>query len=256
MQAIIVITPINQVSEAFKNTVVSVSKNLKNGDLWIIVIDNESQEIKEEINSYLLTTNVANKKYIILHSNYESGAGNARNYGLDYILKQKIKVPYILTFIDANDEYSNEFFKILRAYFKLNRGIVTYSYFAKSFNKTSEIKHKDRSVNYHNFLKNYCSSCLTTALLIDNVALLKKFRFGSRKRANDQLFFLSAVKNFGEIQLCSKIVATYNISKAPSLSNRKYKMPIYKFMALLDHGLSFHMACYFFCFYIIKSIKK
>lgn len=256
MLPVIVITPINEVSEAFKNTIVTVFANMKNEDLWIISVDNCGLELKEEIGLRLLNEGARSKNYAVLNSDYQKGAGNARNYALDYIIKQKIETPFILTFIDSDDNYSTGFFNLLKKYFISNQGIITYSYFLKNSNKTMEIRHDDDVVDYNNFLKNYCSSCLTTALLITDRELLRKFRFGHRKRANDQLFFLSAVKSFGEIRLCSKIVAAYNISRKPSLSNRKYKMPIYKFMVLLDHGFSFHKACYYFWFYIINKIFK
>lgn len=255
---IIVITPINALTASFETTVESVFSNMRTGDIWYIVIDKGSEEINKTVKRCLLTAKrTFHKKEIecvLVNSGNNKGAGNARNYGLKLILESQITLPFILTFLDSDDFYKHNYFDILRNYFLTNKGIVTYSYEITKKSKVTQKIHENVTINYENFLKYYCSSCLSTALLITNYSDLKLFKFGNRKRANDQLFFLSAVKKFGQIKLNSEIVATYNISKTPTLSNRKYKMPLYKFLALRDHGLTIYQTVFYLFFYVKNSI--
>ena len=256
MLPIVVITPIHKISENFKWTIDSVFSNMTEKDLWVIVIDRKSPQINNEVSNFLSDSRETDGNYMVLTSKYKSGAGNTRNFGLDFVYSYKFQIPIILSFLDAGDWLNDSYFNLLRRYFEKNDGIVSFSYHIKSSQKIRKVKHRNTVVTYFDFLKNYSSACLTTSLKVSDIEYLKIFRFGKRKRANDQLFFLSAVREFGKIQLMSEIVATYNITEEPSLSNRKSKMPLYKFLALKDHRASFLEASYYFCFYVKNSILK
>ena len=86
--------------------------------------------------------------------------------------------------------------------------------------------------------------------------ILKFFRFGSRFRANDALFFYQVVKYFGKFKCFPEVILNYKIGNSKSLSGKKLIMIYYKYLSLKDFGLSNFQAIFYTILYLINGIRR
>lgn len=256
---IVTFTPIFTLNPMlFQKTAESIFCNQKSEDIWVLCIDQNSKVSVDELNR-LISFLPNSLNYKILRSNYGGGAGNTRNFALTWfwsvyeVISDSSDI--ILTFLDADDSYYPNFFNALRDHYNHSRGVVTYSYIRRSNDKLVLVEQPEAYVDYRKFLRNYCTSCLTTAVLIDDINSCKSLKFGSTLRANDQLFFLDAVRKFGGVHCKSSVQGIYNIGHATTISSNKLKMPMYKYMALRKHGLTVTESLFYMVFYALKGVK-
>ena len=227
-----------------------IQPTMSQTDLWIIVHDNqEAQHTKN-----LIGVNVK-----ILKNYANPGAGNTRNIGLDYIIKN-VHSPFILFPIDADDQIVPDTLILAKeAFAQFSENIISFGH-EKNFRKHSSTIGWDRTFNINEQLKRYRTPCGSTFVKFKEGNDLKLIRFGSRKRANDQLFFLSALKKFKTFRCIKYPILIYNMNNSKSVSRNKFKMPIYKFLALRDFGLGYIQTVYFMMHYIfvgaIRHILK
>lgn len=249
----IIITPIKSLNADFQITTRQVGQNLTSNDLWIICLDSSSDTTKYEIEK-VASEFIQPNQYKVINSNLRKFAGNTRNSAIDFI--KNIPFPYILSFLDADDFIHENYSQIIKKNFlKRQYGIISFSYERHKSGDIKIVKHKDVTLPYEKFIYNYNAGCLATSVFIRNEYDLNAARFGSRKRANDQKYFLDAVRYFGEITYKSDVVATYNINRG-SLSHKKYKMPIYKFLALIDHGIPIIKSLHILVYYIVAGVRR
>ena len=166
------------------------------------------------------------------------GAGNTRNYGLDYILKLNLN-NFLLWPIDSDDQLKQNSRSLIDQKFQKRK------YNMISFGCVQIYKRKKKEYSYEgeksfrDLLKRYSTPCGSTIIRISDNNLLKFLRFSTRKRANDQLFFLSAARYFQSCMFFKNIVLLNYCQNSNSLSAKKWKQPFYKFLVLRDIGLNY-----------------
>ena len=213
---------------------------------WVIVLDHCFGSMEELPSNSNLT---------ILESDGQPGAGNARNVGLNYI-RENVKPPFILVPIDGDDYLTFD------AMDKFRTSIQTYSEKIISFGHVKKSNLVERQFGYdgvfdfHDLLRKYTTPCGSTLLKVDSNEDIEDLKFGSRKRANDLLFFLSAVKKFGTFRNLPDVTLIYNIGNKNSLSGKKYKMIFYRYLSFRDLGLSQLYTIYLLFYYVFNGIKR
>ena len=246
---IILLTAFRGSSNILKQTIKSIIKQLNNDDMWIIVLDNQ--------NTYQY--NFLKKKYnqlIFIKNSGLKGAGNSRNLGLDYILK-KISGRFLLFPIDGDDKLTNNAIRIIKKRMKNSEfNIVTFAHRKIWPNGSSRIISYNGVCNIKDLLYNFNTVLGATIVKIDNPKILKLFRFGSRFRANDLLFFYQTVDYFGKFKFYSDIVLNSYKGNSNTLSGKKHKMPYYRYLALRDFGMSIINSVFYTLIYIFQGIRK
>ncbi len=201
---------------AFKGDKFSLLKCIRNllkimdhNDIWIIVLDN--QEFKNM---------KVDKRITILNNKLKPGAGNTRNIGLDHIISLGLN-NFLLWPIDSDDELTKNSRDLIDQKFR-NKKYKMISFGCIQIYKKKQIKYSySGKRTFRDLLKKYSTPCGSTVLRIDDNQTLKNLRFGKRKRANDQLFFLSAARYFKSCQLFNDIVILNNCQNRKYLSFKK-----------------------------------
>ena len=228
IKKIIFLTPfkgnLNQLDNCIKANLEEIGKQ----DTWIIVLDNLGFNIK----------NISfDKRIIILNYFGISGAGNARNNGLDFIIGKNFN-NFLLWPFDSDDSLvrgSRTF--VLEKFNQKKYSIMSFG--IREIHKYKKVDLCFSGVKtYRDLLNRYCTPCGSTVIGIEDSKILNLIRFGKRKRANDQLFFLTAVKVFKKCFFYKKIILLNSRVYTNSLSYKKWKQPMYKFLALKDLNLT------------------
>ena len=215
-------------------------------DKWIIVLDNSKlKNFNNIINDHRIT---------LLNYTGPAGAGNARNYGLDYIIKRKLN-NFLLWPLDGDDQLINGSRSLVTKKFsELNYSMMSFG-IVQIYTKSKQIINFSGVKKYRDLLSRYSTPCGSTIIRISQNDILKKIRFGKRKRANDQLFFLKAV-NYYEECFFNRENILLNFKNENSLSSRKWKQPFYKFLVLVDLGLEKYEIIYYFLKYINFNLSQ
>ena len=241
-----VLTPFAGNEDALVKLKENLIPQLSPNDKWIIAYDN-----LDPSDSPL----IENDQIILIQNLLNSGAGNTRNVALDYIYKN-LEDSYLLYPLDADDQIApNSISKIKKAFHKFPERVITYGH-TKVWSR-SEINIGYEGVyELESLLKKYMTPCGSTIIKIDSKNEIKELKFGHRKRANDQLFFLSAVKKFKYLRCIKDPILLYKITNNDSVSNKKYKMVIYKYLALRDFGVSMPKAIYYMLYYAFFGVMR
>ena len=244
-QKIIFLTPFKGDILLLNKCIISLLKEMNEIDKWIIVFDNSKM-----IN---FKTPIDDKRIIILNYKGQPGAGNARNYGLDYIIKNNLN-DFLLWPIDGDDQLikgSREF--VIKKFDELEYSMMSfgmvqiYKKFQKEINFYGEKKYRD-------LLRRYSTPCGSTVVRVKKNDILKKIRFGKRKRANDQLFFLNAANHYEKCFFHRKSILLVSRTNKNSLSARKWRQPFYKFLVFIDLGLNIFDTFYYFIKYLTYNL--
>ncbi len=243
---IIVITPFYGSEKNLFKLKDQLIPEFDSNDKWIIVYDN-IEPISFSHNE--------NEQIIIIQNNSASGAGNTRNIALDFIQKN-MKYPHLLYPVDSDDEIlPNSIHKIKKAFEDYQERIITFGHIKAWTNKQINIGYEG-IFNLKSLLMSYKTPCGSTIIKINSENDLKNLRFGHRKRANDQLFFLNAVKKFKYFRSINEPILLYKITNNNSVSSKKYRMIIYKYLALRDFGLSRSKTIYYMFYYAYYGFKR
>jgi glycosyltransferase involved in cell wall biosynthesis len=243
------ITLLTPFSGNLKDLKLIIKKNVNElacDDKWIIVLDNIDAHKPDLVDDSRITY----LSYI-----GEKGAGNARNFGLSYI-KETLKFPLLLLPIDGDDIIVPGAVELIKTVSNSIKDNMI------SFGHIKKWPDRQIAVSYEGFyrlddlLKRYITPCGSTVLKIGEERTLNKIQFSIRKRANDNLFFLTAAQYFGGFRCWPDPVLIYNVGNPKSLSGKKYKQIFYKYLALRDFGLSRHYTFYLLVFYIINGVKR
>ena len=218
-------------SPLFKKTYKSVISQTYTDFKWIIIDDHSDKDYLNEL--YGLTSN--DKRISILKNTGKKGAGSARNTGLEHLINDSIvNKEAFITFIDADDEWDEEFLeKSMIALLNNNYKIVTMSYRMKSKNSVSNFITNGKFNVFKNSYR-YNMACLTTSIKISNWSELDGIRFGLTAKGNDQPFFVMFLRKFGPGYAYKEILATYNVFHGKSISSNKFKMLTVRWRLLLD----------------------
>lgn len=247
---IIMITAVRGSDKNLRNLIENVLPTMHSYDLWVIVHDNQDAKYTREIES---------ENVVILQNRARMGAGNARNVALEYIRKT-IDGPFVLFPVDADDVLVPNTLKIVRsALGKFDEKII-------SFGHHKIFKSKIVTVGWNGVftlsdqLRRYRTPCGSTVVKFENVKQLEGIEFGARKRANDQLFFLKVIAKYKFFRCVKEPILEYSVGDSSSVSGKKHKMPLYKYLAMRDFGKSpisaaYYMA-YYFCFGILRHVFK
>ncbi len=95
IKRLILLTPYSGFKVILKKTISSVIQQLGRNDIWIIVLDNQSVEQYIDLKKKY-------KQLVFLRYTGPKGAGNCRNMGLDYIIREIIGKFLLLPF-DGDD---------------------------------------------------------------------------------------------------------------------------------------------------------
>ena len=238
----------------FKGDIFLLNKCIKNLleemneiDKWIIVLDNTKQKNVKNI--------ISDKRITILQYRGKSGAGNARNFGLDYIIKENLN-DFLLWPIDCDDQLINGSRSfVIKKFEDLNYSMMSFGsllIYKKSKEKINFYGEK----KYRDLLKRYSTRCGATIIRIGKNDILRTLRFGERKRANDQLFFLNSAKHFEKCFFHRKIILLNFCNNKNSLSNRKWRQPFYKFLVFIDLKLKIYEILFYFGHYLIYNLTN
>ena len=243
------LTPFYGDISILKETVSAVGRQLEPGDWWVIVLDHPKERILKELE-------IATANLVILENTLKRGAGNSRNVGLDYIA-QNINAPMILYPFDGDDNIVSGGVRLIKNVFETTDAkLVSFGHTKVFPNGTKAVVSYSGIFQLKDLLKNYNTPCGSTALRVDSANMLTKLRFGKRLRANDQLFFLGAASYFGGYQCFPQSLLIYKVGNPVTLSGKKFKMPFYKFLSLLDFGIGPFKAFYYMIYYIVFGIRR
>lgn len=244
---IVLLTAYYGEEECLARTANTILPQLSEGDLWIIVLDNISLDLPFECDG----------RVSILKYQGAPGAGNARNFGLNYLKNSSIDYPLALWPIDGDDQLKNGAVRRVREVIQQNDDrVFTFSYEIVTPSARQIINTKKGYFSVIDLLYNYCTPCGCTIVKVSDRSFFDQVKFGFRRRANDQLFFLNACRFHGRGMFVSEIILEYNVGFNRTLSSNKLKMPYYKFLALRDFGLNFPVTLYFFSVYIYRNLIK
>ena len=246
---LILLTPYMGPKDILEKNIISTIEQLDKDDLWIIVLDNEN------IDPYI---NIRKKYEQLIFMKYAGprGAGNCRNMGLDYLIKN-ISGEFLLLPIDGDDCLVDNAVKIIKHKILNNTSdVITFGHKKIWTDGTVRIIKYSGTYKIRDLLLNFRTVLGATIIKVKNSEVLKYLRFGSRFRANDVLFFYSAVNYFGEFKCYPEIILNSKRGNTNSLSGKKYKMPFYRFLALRDFGLSNIVAFIYTLRYTVQGIRK
>lgn len=243
---IIILTPVKGDVGNLMKLDMLLQRQLKPRDQWVIVFDHQKP----------LNIDFKCKNQIEIIENYEKpGAGNSRNIGLRYI-KKEYQAPFILYPLDSDDLICVDALKKIRLMCdQYKEKILSFGHIKAWGSKTVKVCYEGK-YNLEQLLKRYITPCGSTVLKIDEKAELDNLKFGHRIRANDQIFFLSAVKSYGSFRCIPEIILTYQINNKNSISFQKHKMPKYKYLSLRDFGLGRLSAAYYMIFYAVNGVLR
>ena len=246
---LILLTAFSGKKKILSDTIKSLIKQLDKNDIWIVVLDNQPIEVYDFLQKKY-------KQLKFLHHNGKKGAGICRNKGLDFIINN-IKGKFLLLPFDGDDRLTNKGVKLIKKKMQKSKyKIVSFGHNKIWPDGTKRMISYCGLFDLQALLKNYVTPCGSTVLKIHNAKILKNFKFGSRFRANDVLFFLQAVNFFNKFECCSEILLNYRIKNKNSLSAKKYKMIFYKFMAFKDFGLKNYTSFCYVIRYIIIGLRR
>ncbi len=243
---IIVVTPFHGSESILEKLKEQLISQFSEQDKWVIVYDN----IKPK--NFL---QIANKQIVVLQNNFNPGAGNARNIALEYI-QDNHNYPFLLYPIDSDDEIlPNAILKIKKSFKNYSDRIISFGHIKAWKNKKVNFGF-DGIYSLRSLLHRYITPCGSTVIKIESYSEIKDIRFGHRKRANDQLFFLNAVKKFKCFRCISEPILLYKITDSNSISSKKYRMIVYKYLALRDFGISRTMTLYYMVYYAYFGVMR
>jgi hypothetical protein len=246
MIPIIVVTPFCGDEDILISLKENLFKQLSTNDKWVIVYDHVLPKKLPQIQD---------ENIIVLENNLNPGAGNARNLALDYIEKN-YDFPYLLYPIDSDDQIlPNSIFKIRQAFSNYSEKIITFGHIKAWAKKEVHIGYEG-IYDLESLLKKYITPCGSTIVKITRPNDIKELRFGHRKRANDQLFFLNAVKKFKHLRSIADPILLYRITNSNSVSSKKYKMILYKYLALRDFGINRYVSIYYMFYFIFFGMMR
>ena len=232
--------------EDFKPLYRSVLPQLEKNDIWIIVIDGvelKDFEIFRQTNVMLFGFNSAGK------------AGLSRNFGLEKLSEQDIR-NFVILPIDGDDRMKSGALSFVKEYFiSTGSQFVVFGQERLWADGKVTLRAYEGTFAYTDQLFNYRMPLGATAVFINDKTELKQYRFGKRKRANDQGFFLSALRAKGFGHFTPKVIHEYQLNPT-SLSSKKWKMIFYKIMSLYDIGVPFVTIARILPKYIIRGILR
>lgn len=243
---IIFLTPFFGPKSLFLESWKTIGSRVKDSDTWIVVTDNLSDDFSE-----LETKNIK-----ILNYQGPRGAGNARNHGLDFIKSNFKRFPYIVWPIDSDDDLMKDAqHQAIKIITKHEGNLFSFGVMRQSPSGNHEVGYEGK-FKLKDLLKQYRTPCGSTVIKVDKYDFFENVRFGKRIRANDQLFFLSATKYYGNIYFFPITILKYNVGFRKTLSSNKMRMPKYKYLALRDFGLSRLESFYYLCWYFYENFRK
>lgn len=226
-----------------------IEKNISEltlSDQWIIVLDN-THATKDDL--------VGDSRITYLHYKGVKGAGNARNFGISYI-QENLECPLLLLPIDGDDTIvSGSLDMIKKVSEQTKDNMISFGHIKKWPDRELIVSY-DGYYQVKDLLKKYITPCGSTVLKISENSILSELKFSSRKRSNDNLFFLKAAQSFGGFRCWPDPVLVYNVGNPNSLSGKKYKQIFYKYLALRDFGLSRCYTIYLLGFYVVVGVKR
>jgi hypothetical protein len=246
---LIILTAFFGQEETLKRTIENIISQLDKDDAWVIVLDNQS------IDNLILLK----KKYsqlIFLKNCNLRGAGICRNIGLDYI-KKNINGEFLLLPFDGDDTLTSSAVRIIKnTMINTKFKVISFAHKKIWANGTQKVIRYSGVYSISDLLKKYITPCGSTVIKIHDSKILKHFRFGSRFRANDALFFYQVIKYFKKFKCRPEIVLNYKIGNPDSLSGKKLRMIYYKYMSYIDFGLSGYKALVYTMYYILNGIRR
>ena len=243
---IILITAVKGDDKNLANLIKKILPTFGPDDIWIIAYDNQEPKYVGEL---------SDKRLKILVNNGQGGAGLTRNIALDYITTHE-ESAFILYPLDADDEIMENTLRIARiAFEKYSDNIISFGH-KKCFEKKDVVVGFSGVFSLHDQLKRYRTPCGSTFIKFEAVNDLKNLKFGSRKRANDQIFFINAIKKYGSFRCIETPILNYQVTGKSRISSNKSKMPLYKFLALRDVGIPWSLSFYYFGYYVIAGFLR
>lgn len=118
---LVVLTPYSGPKKILRKTIMKCVNQLNSKDFWIIILDNQN------INDYI---DLKKKYHSLILINYTGprGAGNCRNAGLDYIIKN-INGKFLLLPLDGDDKLINNAVSLIKKKMKKsNSNIISFAH--------------------------------------------------------------------------------------------------------------------------------
>lgn len=224
---------------------------------WILVSDcGPLFEQPKNRQSELARALLADQRVVMLSNSGESGAGNARNYALEW-LSEQVESCYLF-FIDSGDAWEEQMIEdsLLALWPSTEFNIASGGYEMIWPGGKRKVVCRNGVRERIDMLKEYSTSCLTTSLFIPNTSIFKEIKFGTTMRVNDEPFFFAAVEYFGAVYHFPNVIARYFVGDPKSLSGRKLLSAIGKWKFLREHSGGLIKTLWFFLHYAIYGIIR
>lgn len=214
-----IIIPCYNSADMILNSLKSITSNVSEiYNVEIIVIDDCSGDNTfEKVEKFSKNNTLDNVDIKILRNEYNMGAGESRNVGLEYANKEYI------TFLDSDDVYAKEFFSCVALTLMENNDIVVFDA-VRDFGKTQQYMDmfyapaiKGGVVNVKNALV-YMNGSTCGKIYSSNLIKEHRIKFGNTPRMEDLVFSKIAVSFAKRIYYIRKPLYIYN-NKSYSLTN-------------------------------------
>ena len=214
-------------AEDFERTFKSVVSQTMRDFLWVIVDDSS------DVTCYRRLINVCaqDSRVVVIKNIGPQFAGNARNFGIEYISGLGLSFPLLLTFIDADDVWHERFLSETLLVFDTfpNVDMVCFGYnlvWREGYVSSYRFR---GSLSLFRVSFDYPFACLTTTVRLRSTADFRHV-FGSGRQINDQPFFVSFFMDHLDSTLVSpKVLADYHVGNSSSVSGNKFKVFFHRY---------------------------
>ena len=209
-------------SKDFPATFASVVRQEETNFSWVVV-DDYSDESYFNLVADLCSTD---SRVTLIRNTGRRGAGNARNIGLEYIIRNySDTTDFFLTFIDSDDLWDRGFLGFMKNLLVENGYSIASCSYRMIWPSGEEYKYAGEGE--YTVLSNsidYRMACLTTMLYLQSWSDIDGIRFGVTERGNDQPFFVGFLRDVEVGLLSNEALASYRCGNSNSISGKKVKM--------------------------------
>lgn len=222
MTEVSIITPCYNSAKFLEKTIESVLHQTFTDWEWIITDDFSTD------NSIEIIKKNQDSRVILIESEKNGGAGNARNLSLEKASGR------FITFLDADDFWEPNFLEEMISFMKKENAELAYSNYSRcdeELNPKIEDFTADKEVTFHNLLKTCRLSLLSS--MYDSKRVGKEF-FPSGSKREDHVMWLNLLKKIPVGKPLNKTMAKYRMHPT-SISRKKTNIMKDQYLVYKDY---------------------
>ena len=245
-----VVMPIKYKHEYIEKTLESIFNQKDNFSELIIICDGCEKEHLNHVQK-ILKNKLENDKFrIIKNTNIEKGPGSARDIGI-----KKARSEYI-AFIDDDDIWPKNYLKFRAKFIEKENSFFSaspYSYVNKELkvlksNYFSKQKIKRKDILFNNPIGN-------STVIVKRSFILKLGGYSHLKKRNDYSTWIKLLK-YTNCDYCREVKPVKILRRINSLSNNKFLLIRFQYLAYRQSGLNLASSLFFTIFSIIMGLKN